>query len=1196
MPNLSTPIGELRSRYGVVVVGSGYGGAIAAYQMALKAETDGAAGQPAFSVCLLERGLEIRPGDYPSSLPAALGQVQADTRFGHIGRRTGLFDVRVNPDVSVLVGCGLGGTSLINAGVMLHPRPEVLVHKSWPTVLRDPCALQKQFRAVKLMLGAKPAPADVSLEKVTQLFEAARVARPAATRKGHRRPPIAVSFRTGVNQFAVQQQRCVLCGDCLTGCNHSAKNTLIMNYLPGAASAGAAIFCGVDVLAIEQGATGLWRLHVAISDRASRQFGSPELAIDARAVFLAAGTLGSTEILLRSRDRYDLSLSPELGQRFSGNGDAIAFGYNAQDPVNGIGYGAHVHRDASVGPLIAGMIDERSGLSRAMIQEGAIPGVLAPVLRLAAPVMARLTHIPSDLKFDILFKHLWRELDSLIRGPRHGALLRTQTFLAMSRDDGRGVMRLSRNRIRIAWQHAGDQPVFRKITPRLAQLTRAMKGRYVINPFSSRLFGRRLVTVHPLGGCCMGDSADKGVVNGRGEVFDGERGSTVHRGLYVCDGAIIPLALGTNPALTIAALAERIARDAAGQMAPLMTPEDAPPKPPGRITPSVPGIRYAERLTGQMWLNGIDTRVELILHISAESIEDLIKRPGHEASIVGVVRARDLDADRRQFTVSDGTFNVLVDDPRCVDTKLIVYRLKLTAASGKKYWLRGHKTINLATCRRGTWRAISRVPFAIYDDEPVDPAARASAPAHPPGRAGEYYRGCNWVDRWSGNPDPQRLPDPRQPHIVGAGQARSGVLDAIGMMASMEVTYERRFLQHLRLILRYWWFFADAVVQARVWPVSRTSEINPFNRPTQRRIRGITKGKTIEDHKRKPERFRLTPYKSKAYDPSKQPVILAPGFGMSTYAFLVGKPSITEYLCKKGYQVWLFDYRASGRLQASLEQFTLDELAAEDFPDAIRQVCDETGQKVHIVFHCVASMTTLMGLLGGTLTAKHIQSAVLSQSFAFIDHPWINRLKARLRLPQLLKYLNFRPVLTADYDVQSGWGNKLLDRILRFYPSDERCTNGVCRRLLFMYGEVFRHDKLDRATHELVYEMFDRANLTTFEHLARMIACGHLVDKRGDDTYLTKAGGKRINVPITLIQGKANGLFRPRGAHKTYEWLIENGPSDDRQENEKMFTLEEIDGHGHLDTFIGKTAPGRAYPIILRALQRGSQFTGGVGP
>ncbi len=97
-----------------------------------------------------------------------------------------------------------------------------------------------------------------------------------------------------------------------------------------------------------------------------------------------------------------------------------------------------------------------------------------------------------------------------------------------------------------------------------------MHGSYVVNPIWSRLFGRRLVIAHPLGGCALSDSPDTGVVNSSGQVYrirkdnDQEPPETeqVYRGLYVCDGAIIPTPLGTNPSLTIAALAQRIAERA----------------------------------------------------------------------------------------------------------------------------------------------------------------------------------------------------------------------------------------------------------------------------------------------------------------------------------------------------------------------------------------------------------------------------------------------------------------------------------------------------------------------------------------------------------------------------------------------------------------------------------------------------------
>src|SRR5262245_21408590 len=137
MPSLSTPIGELKSEYGVVVVGSGYGGAIAACRMAedaLKRAKDRAraSGRPTdnvvpdYSVCVLERGVERGPGEFPSTLIQAAKEIQTDGESGHMGSRTALFDFRLNKNVSALVGCGLGGTSLIHAPVMLEPSSAIM--------------------------------------------------------------------------------------------------------------------------------------------------------------------------------------------------------------------------------------------------------------------------------------------------------------------------------------------------------------------------------------------------------------------------------------------------------------------------------------------------------------------------------------------------------------------------------------------------------------------------------------------------------------------------------------------------------------------------------------------------------------------------------------------------------------------------------------------------------------------------------------------------------------------------------------------------------------------------------------------------------------------------------------------------------------------------------------------------------------
>jgi len=164
----------------------------------------------------------------------------------------------------------------------------------------------------------------------------------------------------------------------------------------------------------------------------------------------------------------------------------------------------------------------------------------------------------------------------------------------------------------------------------------------------------------------------------------------------------------------------------------------------------------------------------------------------------------------------------------------------------------------------------------------------------------------------------------------------------------------------------------------------------------------------------------------------------------------------------------------------------------------------------------------------------------------------------------------------------------MLDRLLRLYPTRERCSSGVCRRLLLMYGEVIRHDQLDKATHDRLHQLFDRANMTTFVHLSRMIAKGHVVDSNGRNTYLTPENTRRIDVPITLLQGEGNRLFRPRGARRTIDWLHKHGKYG--ANNKTMFQLVPVPKVGHLDTFIGKDAAIESYPRIIKLLGRTSSL------
>ncbi len=135
--------------------------------------------------------------------------------------------------MNVFSGCGLGGTSLVNANVSLRPDPRVFQDEWWPQALRaDGEGLGAGFARAEAMLS--PTTYPTSFPPLAKM-EALR-------RRRRRRPwyptPINVTFRAGPNAAGVHQEACTGCGDCVTGCNVGAKNTLLMNYLPDAVATG----------------------------------------------------------------------------------------------------------------------------------------------------------------------------------------------------------------------------------------------------------------------------------------------------------------------------------------------------------------------------------------------------------------------------------------------------------------------------------------------------------------------------------------------------------------------------------------------------------------------------------------------------------------------------------------------------------------------------------------------------------------------------------------------------------------------------------------------------------------------------------------------------------------------------------------------------------------------------------------------
>ena len=698
----------------VLIVGSGYGGAIAAARLA---GTKDASGRKQ-SVFVLERGREYLPGMFPPRMSDLAGHVRfsADGAGCARGEREGLFDVRIGVDVGAVVANGLGGGSLINAGVMAKPGEEVFKRRAWPKQIRDESAddRDRRFAQVKEALGGAlradripgrvSAPGhehdlvdntvDLNPDRIPEKYKVLK--RMASVHGGAPKPFGAAAITVALTEKRESSARvaldeCVRCGDCATGCNHGAKDSLDVNLLRTAERAGAHIYTGATVLRLAQrhvvengngvsaagagvgsgvdgAAPNAWVVDVVHTDADLRARQGGPFRLVARKVILAAGAFGSTEILLRSRSDV-LVFSARLGQCFSTNGDMIAVAYDQRDraggkrvPVNAIADERQSPRTRHVGPTITGIIDLRNEKAGVVIEEMAVPG---PLRRVFEEIVTTGNTLRQLGRID---------LDAHAPGkPDHdpcavdGEAIESSSIFAVMGDDGAGgALELTGDAddendgdgaIRVRWPEARDHRVFTDGIKALRALGEDSRidGDVQANPawqtvpddMQFLMDDKRgpLMTVHPLGGCPMGDAAipvqdpleekgtllPQGAVNEIGQVFDCAKPTdmrTVFDSLVVLDGSIVPTSLGINPSLTIAALAWRAVEglQRVWNLSPPSAPNPEPSvRPVFRELPDPPEVPVAtegqiiERMSGEALLPAIPhgtilSRVELTLH------------------------------------------------------------------------------------------------------------------------------------------------------------------------------------------------------------------------------------------------------------------------------------------------------------------------------------------------------------------------------------------------------------------------------------------------------------------------------------------------------------------------------------------------------------------------------------------------------
>ena len=506
-------------RYKTVVVGTGFGGSVMVHRLA----------QAEGSVCVLERGRRYRRSDFAST--------PREITFWNAGQ--GLIDFHASPGMDIVSAAGVGGGSLIYANV--HIQPEEESFQGWPGNL-SLGKLQPCYSKVHDMLKVTPFPGASEVTKNSVLTDAAKkLGRPAGS------PDLAVYFGQSGKEVedpygrgGPTQRGCTFCGRCVTGCPYHSKNTLDLNYLYFAEHQhGAEIYPLHEALRITPAEDGPG-YTVWFRDHETGEEGS----VTGERVALAAGSLGSTALLLRSRQHLP-DLSPTLGNRFSPNGDFLAAAIFTDAPAN-----------PTVGTTITTMVDYRDG-PNLIIEEGGFPEMMAWYARSFYPnpgSIRRLMRV-AYLRF---IRRLWsREpvnSDKLLRMLFHGTEIpaaQMLPFLCIGNDAADGKINLDETgRVVVHWKNRKSKHLWKAMERETKRLAKAMGAIRVLNPTWS--LGDKLITVHPLGGCAMGDSVSEGVAAPNGEVFN-------YPNLFVVDGAVIPKALGVNPAMTIAAVAEHIA-------------------------------------------------------------------------------------------------------------------------------------------------------------------------------------------------------------------------------------------------------------------------------------------------------------------------------------------------------------------------------------------------------------------------------------------------------------------------------------------------------------------------------------------------------------------------------------------------------------------------------------------------------------
>ena len=508
--------------FDVVVIGSGFGGSVAALRLTEKN----------YKVAILEAGKRFNDKDFPKT-SWRLRKFLFMPRLG----LNGIQRIHVLPDVLVLAGAGVGGGSLVYANTLYKPPASYFEDKQWRDITNWDQELSPWYDQASRMLGVAQNPYFSASDKAMK-----QVADQMGVGHTFKLAPLGVYFGDGVGVKAKDpffggvgpdRSGCLQCGACMTGCRHNAKNTLPKNYLGLAESAGAKVFPEHTVTKVEQLADGSW---VVTARKSSAWFGKKR-RFTAANVVIAAGTYNTQKLLHKMKTTGVLpkisdylgklsrtnsealtgSIMPKGGTDFS-KGSAITSSFFPDD---------HTH----VEPVRYGKGSNFMGLLQTVMTDG-------EKIRDRRKQWLRQVVTKPSLLLKILDVRQWSERTVV-------ALIMQNVDSAISVSSKRGLFgfRLTSKNDSLT-PNATYIPAANEVARRVAENNGGIAGGHIGDLVNAPF------TAHFVGGCVIGESIQTGVIDPYHRVYN-------YPTLHIVDGASVTANLGVNPSLTITAQAER---------------------------------------------------------------------------------------------------------------------------------------------------------------------------------------------------------------------------------------------------------------------------------------------------------------------------------------------------------------------------------------------------------------------------------------------------------------------------------------------------------------------------------------------------------------------------------------------------------------------------------------------------------------